>query len=90
MGQVEVDQRDGQPVAKDHVARVLAAVADQIGPLPDRVSHANLRPPHIAPDGVIGTLERNLQADLASQRTNLNWIEVPASRAALMTAVCSQ
>ena len=47
-GQVEVDQRDGQPVAEDHVARVVVAVADQLGPFGDR-SRAGRRPaPHRA------------------------------------------
>ena len=47
MGQIEVDQRGGQPVSEDHVARVVVAVADQLGPFADRASHGGRCPaPH--------------------------------------------
>ena len=47
VGQVEVDQRDGQAVAEDHVARAVVAVADQLDSLSDRASQVGRRPaPH--------------------------------------------
>jgi hypothetical protein len=55
VGQVEVDQRDGPLAAEDHVARVVVAVADQLGPFGDRASRGGHRggrvPPHTAPGG---------------------------------------
>jgi hypothetical protein len=47
LGQVEVDQRDRQPAAEDHIARGVVAVADQLGALGDRASRVSRSPtPH--------------------------------------------
>lgn len=44
MGQVGVDQRDGQPVVENHVARVVVTVADELGQLADRAPRASQHP----------------------------------------------